>query len=63
MPHPETPLRPGKDMPHEVRPDMPETPAPEEDFPEGPLPGMPLSHDPLREPGPKPQPREKKPLD
>ena len=49
--------------PAEIPSDVPETEAPERDFPEGQLPGMPLSRDPLREPGPTTGPTEKPPLD
>lgn len=63
MPDPHKPLHPADKKPGEVMPDVPETEAPEEDFREGQLPGMPVSRDPLREPGPMPAEREKPPLD
>jgi hypothetical protein len=63
MTDPHRPLRPADKKPGEVPPEVPETEAPEHDFPEGQLPGMPVSRDPLMNPGPTPAQREKPPQD
>jgi hypothetical protein len=63
MTDPHAPRRPPETNPAEVPSDVPESEASERDFPEGQLPGMPLSRDPLREPGPTTGPTEKPPLD
>lgn len=63
MRDPHAPLRPADKTPDAVEPDIPETDAPELDFPEGQLPGLPLSHDPLLNPGATPGRIEKRPLD
>lgn len=63
MTDPHTPLKPADKKPGQVMPDLPETEAPTESLPEGQLPGMPLSRDPLLNPGPTPSLRETPPLD
>lgn len=57
-PHPSTKRKPG-DIPAEHW----DTDMPQRDFPEGQLPGLPVSRDPLLNPGPVPGPTEKPPLD
>jgi hypothetical protein len=56
-------LPPADKKPGEVPPEVPETEAPQEDFVEGELPGLPVSNDPLAQPMPIPEQREKPPLD
>lgn len=63
MTHPHADRRPPANNPAEVPSDVPDEETVERDFPEGQLPGMPLSRDPLREPGPTIGPVEKPPLD
>ncbi len=59
MPHPQN-----RDyQPDEVPSDVAHEEIVERDLPEGQIPGLPLSRDPLREPGPTVGPTEKPPLD
>jgi hypothetical protein len=57
------PLPPADKKPGQVPPQVPETEATERELPEGQLPGMPIWHDPLREPGPTPAEEERPPVD
>ena len=50
-------------QPDEVPSDVPGEEVTERDLPEGQIPGLPVGHDPLREPGPTVGPSEKPPLD
>ena len=50
-------------QPNEVPSDMPEPEERERELPEGQIPGLPISHDPLGQPQPRPAPREVPPLD
>jgi hypothetical protein len=50
-------------QPDAIPSDIPDAEITERDLPEGQIPGLPLSHDPLREPGPTVGPTEKPPLD
>lgn len=59
----ETNLHRDDDPPADVTPEIAETEAANHDFVEGQLPGMPVSHDPLREPGPTPGQVGKTPQD
>lgn len=63
MRDPHAPLPPADKKPGEVALQIPETDTPEHDLPEGQLPGMPLSRDPLLNPGPTPREIERPPLD
>ena len=63
MRDPHAPLAPADNKPGQVPPQIPETDAPERVLPEGQLPGMPLSRDPLLNPGPTPHEVERPPLD
>jgi len=63
MADPHRPLKPADKKPGEVPPDIPETDDPERDFAEGQLPGMPVSRDPLLNPGPTPGQVEREPRD
>ena len=61
MREPHAPLPPADKVPSDDQ--LPETEAPERDWLEGQLPGMPVSRDPLLNPGPTPGQVEKPPLD
>lgn len=64
MSDPFKPLPPAEKKPGEGLPDIPDTEETEVDLPDdGQIPGLPLSRDPLLNPGPVPPEREKPPLD
>lgn len=50
-------------QPDEVPDDRPREEIVERQWPEGQIPGLPVSRDPLREPGPTSPPAEKPPID
>ena len=57
-----TPVQPTS-QPDAVPSDIPDAEQTEKELPEGQLPGMPVWHDPLLNPGPTPSERETPPLD
>ncbi|WP_417310946.1 hypothetical protein [Devosia sp.] len=64
MPDPHDKLPPADKVPGEVIPDIAETESPTDGgLPEGGLPGMPVSHDPMRSPAPTPHKRDIEPQD